>query len=262
LLIFGAAGWHGVGVSGAAWGLVMSFGIGSMVLFLYLRSGRSLVVLRLRGVPLRRDVIAELFRVGIPGLANVAITNLTVVVLTGIAVRLGRDAAIGYAMGARLEYIMNPVAFGIGTGIVAMVGTSVGAGQGTRAREAAWKGAAAIACACGCIGVFFAFFPGLWMGLFSGAETIVRAGSSYLRIAGPAYALYGLGMASYFACQGYGKVMRAVAANGARLLVASAAGLLALSVWQAGIVGFSMAVVAGFIAHAALGCAALLRVAR
>ena len=77
-----------------------------------------------------------------PGLINIAITNLSVVVLTGIAGQLGREAAIGYAMGARLEYILQPVAFGFGTAIVAMVGTNWGARQYRRAREIAWTGAA------------------------------------------------------------------------------------------------------------------------
>src|SRR3712207_7091014 len=53
-------------------------------------------------------------------LVNVLINNLAVVVLTGIAGRLGRDVAVGYAMGARLEYVLIPLAFGFGTAIVAM----------------------------------------------------------------------------------------------------------------------------------------------
>jgi Na+-driven multidrug efflux pump len=48
-------------------------------------------------------------------------------VLTGIAGQFGRDTALGYAMGARLEYILQPIAFGLGTAMVAMVGTNWGA---------------------------------------------------------------------------------------------------------------------------------------
>jgi Na+-driven multidrug efflux pump len=62
----------------------------------------------------------------VPGLINVTITNLSVVLLTGIASHLGSDAAIGYAICARLEYILVPLAFGFGTAIVAMVGTNWG----------------------------------------------------------------------------------------------------------------------------------------
>jgi hypothetical protein len=81
----------------------------------------------------RWELFADILKVGVPGLINIAITNLSVVVLTGIAGQLGRDTALGYAMGGRLEYILQPIAFGFGTVIVAMVGTNWGAQQHRRA---------------------------------------------------------------------------------------------------------------------------------
>jgi Na+-driven multidrug efflux pump len=95
----------------------------------------------------------------VPGLINVVITNFAVVLLTGIAGHLGREAAIGYAMGARLEYILIPLAFGFGTAIVAMVGTNWGAKQYARACEVAWTGPATVAAACATIGLIVALFP-------------------------------------------------------------------------------------------------------
>src|SRR3712207_7387622 len=91
-------------------------------------------------------------------LVNVLINNLAVVVLAGIAGRLGREVAVGYAMGARLEYILIPRAFGFGTAIVAMVGTNWGARQHRRARRIAWTSAATVAAACAAIGGFVAVF--------------------------------------------------------------------------------------------------------
>ena len=108
LLIFGWGPLPALGPAGAGWGLMLSFGAGSLVLLAYLRSSRSLVTLAFRGVPLRWELFAEILKVGVPGLINVIITNLSVVLLTGIAGHLGREAAIGYAMGARLEYILHP----------------------------------------------------------------------------------------------------------------------------------------------------------
>jgi Na+-driven multidrug efflux pump len=102
-----------------------------------------------------------------PGLVNGAITNMSVVLLTGIAGRLGTEAAIGYAMGARLEYILIPLGFGFGTAIVAMVGTNWGAKQYPRARQIAWTGAATVATTCAVIGLFAALFPEIWFGLFN-----------------------------------------------------------------------------------------------
>ncbi len=149
VLIFGVGPLPALGPAGAGWGLVIPFAGGSAVMIWYLRSSRALVRLNFRGVMPRWELFADILKVGVPGLINIAITNLSVVVLTGIAGRLGRDAALGYAMGARLEYIMQPIAFGFGTAIVAMVGTNWGAQQYRRAREIAWTGATTVAVVCG-----------------------------------------------------------------------------------------------------------------
>src|SRR4029079_17347827 len=189
--------------AGAGWGLMMSFGAGSLVLLACLRSSRSLVTLRFRGVSLQWGLFAQILKVGVPGLVNVVITNLSVVLLTGIAGHLGREAAIGYAMGARLEYILIRLAFGFGTAIVAMVGTNWGAKQYRRAREIAWTGAVTVAAACTTIGLIVALFPAQWLGLFSDDPEIVRLGTRYLQIVGPIYGLYGLGVALHFGTQGF-----------------------------------------------------------
>lgn len=260
LLIFGVGPMPALGPAGAAWGLVTSFGAGSIVLFAYLRSARSLVTLSFRAMRLQWELFGEFFRVGVPGLLNVAITNVTVITLTGIAGHLGRDAAIGYAMGARLEYIIIPLGFGIGTGIVALVGTNWGAKQYARARAVAWTGGAVVAAACAAVGLFFALFPRLWMSLFTAEEEVIRIGASYLQLVGPTYALYGFGIGLYFACQGYGKVVFAVVANGIRLLLAAGGGLIAMYGMEGGTTEIFAAIALGFFAYAALTSAALSRI--
>jgi Na+-driven multidrug efflux pump len=206
--------------------------------------------------------LGEFFRVGVPGLLNVAITNITVIALTGVAGHLGRDTAIAYAMGARLEYIIIPLGFGIGTGIVALVGTNWGAKQYARARAIAWSGAAVAAAFCGAVGLFFALFPQLWMSIFTADEEIIRIGVSYLQIVGPAYALYGFGIGLYFACQGYGKLVLAVVANGIRLLIAAGGGFIAMFWMDAGTTGVFAAIAVGFLAYGGLTACVLLRLLR
>lgn len=261
-LIFGWGPFPALGVAGAGWGLATTFGVGSLVLVAYLRGTSSLVTLAFRNVRVQPELFKEILCVGVPGMINVAITNLSVVALTGIAGHLGREAAIGYALGARLEYILIPLAFGFGTAIVAMIGTNCGARQFDRARRIAWTGGAAVAVACGAVGVFFALFPRLWMGLFTEDAEIVRIGASYLRIVGPIYALYGLGMALYFATQGLGRVLLTVLANGVRLLASAAGALLALSWFDAGTSGFFIAVAAGFAIYGVLTVTALIHVCK
>ena len=105
-------------------------------------------------------------------------------------------------MGARLEYVMQPVAFGVGTGIVAMVGTNWGARQYHRARQIAWTGAITIAVVCGTIGLSVAMQPNLWIGLFSNDPEVARIGALYLQIVGPAYLCFGLGLGLFYVSLG------------------------------------------------------------
>src|ERR1700676_3757901 len=121
--------------------------------------------------------------------------------------RQRREAAIGYAMGAALEYILIPIGLGFGTAISAMVGTNWGAGQYRRARSIGWTGCATVAATFGTIGMVVALFPEMWMGLFSNDEQVVRLGTSYLQIMGPIYGFYGLGTALFFVTQGVGSNM-------------------------------------------------------
>lgn len=259
LLIFGIGPLPAFGVAGAALGLVISFGFGSLYLTFYLFSGRCPVRLTLKGFVPQGALFAEFFKVGVPGMFNVAINNLTVIALTGIVGSLGRDAAIGYAMGARLEYIIIPLGFGIGTGIVAMVGTNWGAGQSDHARSISWTGGLVTAAVCGSLGLFFALLPQLWMRIFTTDESIIATGSTYLQWVGPTYLLYGFGMGLYYACQGYGVLALAVVANAIRLLIAAGGALVAIH-FGLGIQGIFVASATGFVAYAVFTSYALERV--
>jgi putative MATE family efflux protein len=260
LLIFGWGPFPALGPAGAGWGLMVSFGAGSIVLLAYLRSRRSLVTLTFGGVKLQWALLTDILKVGVPGLINVLITNLSVVLLTGIAGHLGKETAIGYALGARLEYILIPLAFGFGTSIVAMVGTNWGARRYRRARQIAWTGAGTVAATCALIGVSFAIFPSLWLGLFSHDEDIARLGASYLRIVGPIYAFYGLGMGLYFATQGFGNARWTVAANAVRVLSSAACALIAIHCLGLGAPGFFVSIALGFCTYAVLSLIAALHV--
>lgn len=260
LLIFGYGPVPALGPAGAGWGLVIPFGVGSLIMIAYLRSSRSIVRLNFYGVAPRWALFADILKVGVPGLINTAITNMSVVTLTGIAGQFGREAATGYAMGSRLEYIMQPIAFGFGTAIVAMVGTNWGAQQYSRARQIAWTGAVTIALLCGTLGLVVAVRPSIWLGLFSNDAEVARLGAMHLRIVGPVYVCFGLGLGLFFVCQGYGRGFAAMIANVVRLLVSAGAGLAAVYWLGLGVTGLFAAIAAGFCIYAALTALAVVRI--
>jgi len=136
----------------------------------------------------------------------------------------GTYAIAGYGMGARLEYLQIPLVFGFGSALVAMVGTNVGAGRIARAEHVAWVGAGLAAAMTGAIGLIAALAPSLWIGLFTSEPAVLAAGSTYLRIVGPFYGFFGLGLALYFASQGAGRLLWPLLGGFLRLLVAAVGG--------------------------------------
>jgi putative MATE family efflux protein len=208
-----------LGVRGAAVALVVAFAAGSAVVVAYLARGRGLVRLR-GGVRPRAALFREILRVGLPGALNTIFTNATVLLLTGIVGQFGTYALAGYGIGARLEYLQIPLAFGMGAALVAMVGTNVGAGRRRRAERVAWTGSALAAAATGVLGLWGALFPGAWLGLFTAEPEVLAVGGAYLRIVGPAYAFFGVGLALYFASQGAGRLWWPLTASAVRLAVA------------------------------------------
>jgi putative MATE family efflux protein len=240
-LILGWGPFPSLGIAGAAAASLASFGLGALALVAFLLSGRGLVTLTVRGVRLRRALFWDILRVGGPGALNTILTNLTVVLLTALVGPFGAGALAGYGMGARLEYLLIPLVFGLGSGLVTMVGTNVGAGQVARAERVAWVGAGLAAGSTGALGLFAAFFPGAWLGLFSSDPDVLAAGAQYLSTVGPVYGFFGLGLALYFASQGAGRLSWPLIAGFTRLLVAALGGWVAIHWLGGGLPGLFVA---------------------
>jgi Na+-driven multidrug efflux pump len=142
----------------------------------------------------------------------------------------GSLAVAAYGIAARLEYILVPIAFGIGSALTAMVATNMGAHQATRAKHVTWAGASLVLAVTGAIGVAAAVSPDSWMALFTADAAVQATGSGYLRIVGGCYGFFGLGLALFFASQGAGRLTWPLVASALRLVVVAVGGWLVVSV--------------------------------
>ena len=162
------------------------------------------------------------------GRARVAADPTRVTAATAYVGHFGTAAIAGYGAGARLEYLLVPLVFGLGAPLVALVGTNVGAGQPARALRVAWIGALAGFLMTEAIGIAGALLPAAWLGLFGSDPAMIEAGSAYLRVVGPFYGFFGLGMAIYFASQGAARLAWPLTAAVLRTVLAVGGGWLAL----------------------------------
>ena len=256
-LILGWGPLPALGIAGAGVALIIYYSLGSLVLLVYLSSGKSLVQLAVAGIRLQRPMFWEILRVGIPGSLNTVLTNLNVALLTSLVGPFGTFALAGYGLGARLEYLQIPLVFGFGAALVTMVGTNIGAGHTARARRVAWVGAGLAAAVTGSIGLFGAVFPHLWLGLFSTQPEVLTVGTTYLQLVGPTYGCFGLGLALYFASQGAGRLLWPLVAGVVRLVVAAGGGWVASRWLGGGLVSVFTAMAVAFVIYAAIVAGAI-----
>jgi putative MATE family efflux protein len=228
LLIFGYGPVPAFGVAGGAIASVVYYACGCIALVAFIWTRRGVLTPALTPPSLKWPLARDILRVGLIACIITVTTNLTVAVATALVSAHGPAAVAGYGVGARLEYLLIPVAFGLGGPLVAMVGTAVGAGRHDRAVRVAWLGAAICGVITEIIGLLAAFFPRAWLTLFGADPVMIETGTRYLHIVGPVYGFFGVGMVLYFASQGAGRLAWPLTGGLLRLAVATCGGWLAL----------------------------------
>ncbi|WP_353216363.1 MATE family efflux transporter [Sandarakinorhabdus sp.] len=236
LLIFGFGPLPAMGVAGAGLATLI-FYAGALVAFLlWLRPGTHSHrgPLKLARHPLDPALFAAIMRVGLVSAVGTLLASLTIVAITGSVGQYGTAPLAGYGLASRVDSLLVPLLFGLGTGVVTMVGAASGAGQHARAWRTAWLAAGLAFAGSMVIGLVLMAAPGLWMDWFTADPAVHAAGSLWFHRVGPSYGFFGLGLMLYFASQGFGRmrgpllagiVRLAVTAGGAAWLASQAAAL-------------------------------------
>jgi putative MATE family efflux protein len=246
LLIFGLGPLPRLGIIGGASAVLIYYAVGTAIFAAYLWSGRGILHPSLKVPALSLAKLQDILRVGLPASIVATTTNVTIATATAFVGAYGPEAVAGYGTGARLEYLLVPLVFGLGAPLAAMVGTAVGAGEFKRAAKAAWTGAFIAGALTEAIGVAAALRPQAWLDLYGSDPTMMDFGIRYLQIVGPFYGFFGFGLALYFASQGTGRMLWPLAAGVTRLLVAAGGGYVAIRL-ATGTTGVYVALAAGMI---------------
>jgi len=242
-------GLPGLGMAYAAvfWAAAVAMGV------VVLRGGAGFVP-QLRIAP-QRAMFGRILSVGLVACGLALVANLTTILVTAQLAARGAAAVAAYGISARLEFLMIPLAFGIGSALTALVGRAVGAGDWAEARRLAWTGGALAFVVAGACGAAVALFPEAFARAFTDDAEVVAIAAQALRVIGPAYGAFGLGMAMYFACQGAGRMAWPLAGALARFIIAVGGGALLAAPF--GIEAQFLAVALGLTAYGALNAAAV-----
>lgn len=251
VLIFGLGPVPAFGIAGGAAAVVAFYIAGAGVFAWYIWSGRGVLHPSAKPQRFRWSLASDILKIGALSSVVSTTTNLTIATATALVGVYGPAAVAGFGTAVRLEYLLVPLVFGIGAPIASMVGTNIGAHQNKRALRIAWTGAAISGGLTGAIGIAAAIFPQAWLSLFGDDATMNAVGAQYLRIVGPFYGFFGVGLSLYFASQGAGSVGWAMGVALLRVAIAAIGGLLMVRL-GAGTVGIFAALGAGLAIYGVL----------
>ena len=233
-----------LGLPGVATGQIIASLVAVGLFVWSLRQAGVRVRPTLAGGGPRAGLFGAILRVGALACLSPLQTIVAMLIFTGLIARLGVPTLAGYGIGQRLEFMLIPIAFGIGVASVPMVGMAIGSGNVARARRVAWTAATVSGVLLAVIGVTLALVPDLWSRWFSADPQVRAIANRYLSLVGPAFPLFGFGLTLYFASQGSGKVLGPVLAATARLALIVGVGFW-LASRQAGADAFFWLVAAG-----------------
>ncbi len=200
-------------------------------------------------VPLSGALFKRILSVGAVACALAAVSNLTTILVTAQLAQYGAAAVAAYGVSARLEFMMIPLAFGVGSALTALVGRAVGQGDWPLARRTAWVGGVMAFAVCAVVGISVALAPVTFASVFASDAEVLAIAALALSCIGPAFAGFGLGMAMYFAAMGAGRMGWPVVAGLSRLAIAVLGGWLLGEGLGMGLAGHFLAVAAGITAY-------------
>ena len=228
VLIFGAFGYQGLGPSGGAVAMLVYYAFGTLAYSAYLwgRFGVLTPSFRLPKLSLA-PALAVLCVGGMSAVVS-ASTNLTLAIVTVYVGMGGVEALAGYGAGSRLEFLLVPLAYGVGGPVGIVIGANLGAGQTERAVKASWIGVLMACTLTESIGLAAAAFPQQWIGILAEGTVGAAARRRYLQRVGPFFGFFGLGYVLYCIGQGTGRMGASVLAGLVRAAIAVLGGLVVI----------------------------------
>ena len=229
-------GWFGfpkLGVPGAAVAVLITSAIMVTVILIKLQSNSVPASLKKEKFQLSKSLFDNIFEVAIPASVSPLLTVGTILVLTGLVGTFGTEALAGYGIGSRVEFLMIPLIFGIGTAMTSIVGANIGAKEIIRAEKVGIYGGSTAGIVSVFIGLTLALFPESWIQFFTNDPKAFEVTKQYIQLVGPFYIFQGVGLSLYFASQGANAMKWPTIATIIRFLVASVGG--AVSVYWLGL---------------------------
>lgn len=219
IFIFGLYGAPRMGVRGAAVATVIGQIVAGMLACIINARKNAEIQLELRVLKLQKDIVKQIYRIGVPSMIMQAIGSVMTYGMNLILISFTSTATAVFGVYFKLQsFIFMPV-FGINNGLVPILAYNYGAGRRERFVQAL-KCAVIYAMAIMLVGIIiFQTIPGTLFALFAASDTMLGIGIPALRIISISYIFAGYNIVCGTAFQALGNAVYSMIVSIARQLV-------------------------------------------
>ena len=181
-----------LGVAGAALATAVSQAVSTSIYLFYIFGKKSVFHFRIRDCSFTKDIMAEIFKIGIPTLAFQLLTSLSISLTNNAAGNYGDSAIAGMGVVTRLISMGSLSVVGFIKGFQPIAGYSYGAKKFDRLFEAIKTSLIFSTAFCMAFGLILALFPEAIVSLFTKSDgEMIRIGAAALRANGFSIIFFG-----------------------------------------------------------------------
>jgi putative MATE family efflux protein len=176
-----------LGVTGAAITYISTTGLGMLICFWVLFSGKTRLQLTIRDFYPNLNTIWRILKIGLPASVSGLGKALGDLILTSLMVPFGTVPLAAHNLLARIESFVNTPGIGLGTGAGVLVGQNLGARKPEQAAKSGWLAMLLVLGFMAVCSVILLIWAENIISLFNSDPELVKTGGTFLRIAVAGY---------------------------------------------------------------------------
>jgi len=182
LMIIGVGPFPRMGIAGAALATMIAQAVSAFLTLRHLRYKTDLMDLSRENLRLEKRLVKQLLKIGLPAGVQQTVVSFANIVVASVINHFGPIVVAAHGAAARLDQFSFMPAQALSLSVSVLVGQNLGADKSERVKDVVKWGSIITTGITGAVTLIAFFAPRILMQLFTGDESVLSAGSEYLRI--------------------------------------------------------------------------------